>query len=143
MTIGGSVRLASENPFDKPIIDPGILTSDFDIQAMVQAMKDAQTFLSSSPWQAEFKPVPFGDLATATSDESKALFARNNSVTVNHSVGTARMSPAGAPWGVVDSHLNVKGVLGVRVVDASVFVSAWCTTWKPLFSFTLLIHSPA
>ncbi|KAK7689665.1 hypothetical protein QCA50_007460 [Cerrena zonata] len=120
-TSNGSVTLASDDPFDKPIIDPRILTSDFDIQAMVQAINDAQTFLASSSWQAEFKPVPFGDLATATTDEAKAAFARNNSVTVNHPGGTARMSPYGAPWGVVDSNLRLKMALGVRIVDASVF----------------------
>lgn len=117
------MTLASDDPFAQPIIDPGILSSEFDIQAMVQSINDAQTFLSSSPWKAQFKPVPFGDLATSTSNEAKALFARNNSVTVNHAIGTARMSPTDAAWGVVDSELKLKGVVGVRVVDASVFVS--------------------
>ena len=118
------MTLASDDPFDKPLIDPGILTSDFDIKAMVQAINDAQTFLSSPAWQSEFKPTPFGDLATSDTDKAKALFARNNSITVNHPAGTARMSPADASWGVVDSSLKLKGAEGVRVVDASIFVRA-------------------
>ncbi|KAI0077524.1 aryl-alcohol-oxidase from pleurotus Eryingii [Panus rudis PR-1116 ss-1] len=120
-TSRGSVTLASSDPFAKPVINPAVLTSNFDIQAMVQAIKDAQTFLAASPWQAQFKPVPFGDLAAATTDDAKADFARKNSVTVNHPAGTARMSPANANWGVVDSNLNLKGAQGVRIVDASIF----------------------
>ncbi|KAI0077532.1 aryl-alcohol-oxidase from pleurotus Eryingii [Panus rudis PR-1116 ss-1] len=120
-TSRGTVTLNTTNPFDKPIIDPQLLVSDFDIAAMVQAIDDAASFLASGPWQKTFKPVPFGDLANATTFEAKAQFARNNSVTVNHPAGTARMSPANASWGVVDSKLQLKGASGVRVVDASIF----------------------
>lgn len=122
---GGSVTLASSDPFADPLINPGYLTSEFDILAMVQALKDAQYFIQASPW-ADFVVSPFGDLANATTDDDLALYARNFSVTVNHSIGTARMSPVGANWGVVDPDLVLKGVKGVRVVDASVFVSYLC-----------------
>ncbi|CAL1710566.1 unnamed protein product [Somion occarium] len=120
-TSRGSVTLASTDPFAKPLINPSILSTNFDIQAMVQAIKDAQTFLNATPWQKDFKPVPFGDLANARTDTDKASFARQNSVTVNHPAGTARMSPANSNWGVVDSQLKLKGAQGVRIVDASVF----------------------
>ncbi|TFK33134.1 aryl-alcohol-oxidase from pleurotus Eryingii [Crucibulum laeve] len=119
-TSRGSVALASTNPFDKPLIDPGILSSDFDIFAMVQSIKDAQTFIQATPW-AGFVTGPFGGLATALTDEEKASFARTLAVTVNHPVGTASMSPSKAKWGVVDSQLLLKGAAGLRIVDASVF----------------------
>lgn len=89
---------------------------------MVQAMNDAQTFLAAEPWQKEFKPIVFGELADAKTDADKAALARKASVTINHPSGTARMSPTNAKWGVVDSELKLKGAKGVRVVDASVFV---------------------
>lgn len=128
----GSVKIASTDPFAKPIIDPAVLSTNFDIQAMVQAMKDAQTFLAASPWQKDFKPVPFGDLANAKSDTDKANFARKTAVTVNHPAGTARMSPATTKTGVVDSQLRVKGAQFLRVVDASVFVRPYQhTTLNP------------
>ncbi|KAK7689613.1 hypothetical protein QCA50_007406 [Cerrena zonata] len=120
-TSRGSVTLASTDPFAKPLINPAVLTTNFDILAMVQAMKDAQTFLAAAPWQQDFKPVAFGDLANAKTDADKATFARNNAVTVNHPAGTARMSSASSKSGVVDSQLRVKGAQFLRVVDASVF----------------------
>lgn len=90
---------------------------------MVQAMKDTQEFFAADAWKADVKPIPFGDLATATTDELLAEYARNNAFTESHPSGTARMSPDNASWGVVDSKLKVKGAQGIRVVDASVFVS--------------------
>ncbi|KAF8514947.1 aryl-alcohol oxidase-like protein [Hysterangium stoloniferum] len=119
-TSRGSVSLASTNPFDQPIIDPAILTTDFDIFAMVQAVKDAQTFIQSSPFQG-FVQGPFGQLAKATTDGLKTTLIRATAETVNHPVGTAAMSPVGASWGVVDPNLLLKGASGLRIVDASIF----------------------
>jgi hypothetical protein len=44
-------------------------------------------------------------------------------MTTWHPVSTAKMSPKGASYGVVDPDLKVKGMKGLRIVDASVFVS--------------------
>ena len=85
-------------------------------------MKDVQTFISASPW-AGFVIGPVGDLANATTDAEKAALARKLAVVFSHPAGTAAMSPVGATWGVVDPDLTVKGVKGLRIVDASVFVS--------------------
>ena len=120
--IGGSVSLASTDPFAAPLINPNVLSTNFDAQAILQSMKDAQTFLAASPWQTDFKPVVWGDLANAKSDSDKISFARKTAVTVNHPAGTAAMSASSAKTGVVDSQLRVKGTQFLRVVDASVFV---------------------
>lgn len=61
-------------------------------------------------------------------DDFKLLnYAQENTQTIWHPVGTARMSPQNASWGVVDPRLRLKKVNGVRVVDASVFVSGSIT----------------
>ncbi|KAH8079085.1 aryl-alcohol-oxidase from pleurotus Eryingii [Cristinia sonorae] len=117
-TSRGTVKLASTDPFAKPLINPNFLGTNFDIKAMVQAIHDALDFMAAPLWQQDFKPVPFGDLASATTDDLKATFAREQSVNVNHPVGTARMSANG---GVVDANLLLKGVSGLRIVDASIF----------------------
>ncbi|KAF9456646.1 aryl-alcohol-oxidase from pleurotus Eryingii [Collybia nuda] len=118
-TSRGTVTTVSRDPFAPPKIDLNIFTTDFDISAMVQVMKDARTLISASPWDG-YIIGPFGELANATTDDQLATFARNNAVTVNHPVGTARISPDNARYGVVDSHLKVKGTSGLRVIDASV-----------------------
>lgn len=115
------MTLASSDPFAKPVINPNYLTSDFDVFTMIQAIKDMKTFVSADPWK-DIIIGPVGQLSTATTDEQLALYARNGSISINHSIGTARMSPFSAKWGVVDPDLAVKGARGLSVVDASVFV---------------------
>lgn len=60
---------------------------------------------------------------TANTDEELNEYIRQNAVSFFHPVATAAMSPVGADWGVVDPDLKVKGVAGLRIVDASVAVS--------------------
>jgi len=64
---------------------------------------------------------PYGGLS-ATSDADIDAYVREQASTMYHPVGTASMTARDAEWGVVDPDLKVKGVEGVRVVDASVFV---------------------
>ena len=65
-----------------------------------------------------------GEGLGAVADDLKLwAYAVKHSVTVNHPMGTLPFSRSGEEEGVLDSELRVKGVQGVRVVDASVFVS--------------------
>ncbi|EEB99127.1 hypothetical protein MPER_01250, partial [Moniliophthora perniciosa FA553] len=114
-TSRGTVKLSSSNPFDPPLIDYGLYTTDFDINAQVEIMKATQDLLSQPQFQGIVEG-PFGGLANATTDQEKAAFARANSRVFNHPSCTATMGSDG----VVDSRLKVKGINGLRVVDASV-----------------------
>lgn len=116
------MTLASTDPFKFPQIDPAFLTTDFDVFAMTQVVKDARTFVASAPFSGLIAG-PFGTMGAAQTDAQIAAAARNSVVTIWHPTSTARMSPKSASWGVVDNTLLVKGVNGLRVVDASVFVS--------------------
>lgn len=115
------MTLASSDPFDKPLLNPNYLSSDFDVLTMVHAIKDMQTFMSTGPWK-DFVIGPIGALVNSTTDEQLQFYARNTSESISHSIGTARMSPFGADWGVVNPDLSVKGTHGLSVVDASIFV---------------------
>ena len=88
---------------------------------MVYAIKAARGFMQSSPWNgvAISRVGPVGEAET---DDEIIAAARANTRTIYHPTSTARMSPEGADWGVVDPQLRVKGANGLRVVDASVFV---------------------
>ncbi|ESK89324.1 aryl-alcohol oxidase [Moniliophthora roreri MCA 2997] len=119
-TSRGSVTLQSTSPFDVPVIDLGMFTTDYDIQSMVQVMKDAEDFISQPQWSG-YMIGPFGDRANLTTDEDYATYARKFSWTVNHGMGTARMGAGGVENGVVGADLLVKGAKGLRIIDASVF----------------------
>ncbi|KAK7473197.1 hypothetical protein VKT23_001295 [Stygiomarasmius scandens] len=114
---GGSVSLNSSNPLDYPLIDFNLLQSDYDLFTLREAYRAAVRFISTPSWAGYILGLP----TNATTDEELNAYIGTNAGHENHPVGTASMSPKGASWGVVDPDLKVKGVDGLRVVDASVF----------------------
>ncbi|KAJ7915654.1 aryl-alcohol oxidase [Mycena leptocephala] len=115
----GELTLKTANPFDQPNINPNLLGSDFDLFVMAEAVRAARNFLSAKAWKG-YVIREFEDLAAATDDAKLREYIKNNSGTVFHPVGTASMSPKGAKFGVVDPDLVVKGISGLRIVDASI-----------------------
>ncbi|KAG6841012.1 hypothetical protein C0991_002642 [Blastosporella zonata] len=115
----GSITIQSNNPFDAPLIDPGLLNTDFDKLAMREAIKGASRFIQAPAWSG-YVDGPAGALADAVDDASIDSYVANNTGTLFHPVGTASMSPKGASSGVTDPDLLVKKVTGLRVVDVSV-----------------------
>ncbi|KAJ7286777.1 pyranose dehydrogenase [Mycena rebaudengoi] len=114
----GSISINSSNPFDPPLIDPGLLASDFDLFTLREALKRAQKFVSAPAWK-NYIIAPTEDLENITS-AALDQHIRNTAVTEQHIVGSAGMSARNAGYGVVDPDLQVKGVSGLRIVDASV-----------------------
>ncbi|KAG6827482.1 hypothetical protein H0H93_015587, partial [Arthromyces matolae] len=115
----GYVTLKTANPFDDPLIDPGLLTSGYDKLALREAVKAAMRFVAAPAW-TDYIIRPDLGLQYVTTDAELDQFILQW-VTINfHGVGTASMSAKGANHGVVDPDLRVKGCLGLRVVDASV-----------------------
>ncbi len=118
----GTIRLASADPTDKPLIDPQYLTDPdgIDEQTLLAGLAvceriidtDAMRSVTTGGW---IQPVG-GERMTAA--ERAELSLRRYSHTLYHPVGTARMGvDEGA---VVDPELRVRGVDGLRVADASV-----------------------
>ncbi|KAH9056445.1 alcohol oxidase [Lactarius vividus] len=114
------VTLNSASPWQAPLIDPALLNTKFDIVTIREAIKAARRFAASPGWGG-YVIGPFGDLATAKTDAELEAYARRNAATVFHPVGTAAMGPGYSSTAVVDPYLAVKGAIGLRVVDASVF----------------------
>ncbi|SFU21955.1 GMC family oxidoreductase N-terminal domain-containing protein [Mesorhizobium sp. YR577] len=113
----GSVRLASADPFAKPLIDPSYLSEQADVETLVSGLRIAHRMVASSvlaSWAETIYPSP------DASDEELAAHIRADVGTVFHPVGTARMGSADDANAVVDSELRVRGVEGLRVADASV-----------------------
>ncbi|KZT03822.1 GMC oxidoreductase [Laetiporus sulphureus 93-53] len=116
----GSVTLASADPFDAPLIDPGLLSNPYDVLAAVQAVNQSRQFLSAPTWDDYIlREAP--DLAAAQSEAELEAYVRKGTTTIWHPVGTARMGAPDDELAVLTSDLRVKGAQGLRVVDASIF----------------------
>ncbi|KAK1219931.1 hypothetical protein PQX77_017325 [Marasmius sp. AFHP31] len=113
----GSVTINSTNPLDHPVINYNLLTSEYDLFVLREAFRQSNRFLSHPVWKDYLISPP----TNATTDDEINAYIRANAGPMNHPIGTAAMSAKHARDGVVDPHLRVKGVDGLRVVDASVF----------------------
>jgi choline dehydrogenase len=90
---------------------------------MGEAVKAILRFLGAPAFSTHVSG-PFGpSFQNATNDASIESYVRGLTTTIFHPVGTASMSPQTAKTGVVNPDLTVKGTVGLRIVDASVFVS--------------------
>ncbi|KAG2009554.1 aryl-alcohol oxidase [Coprinopsis cinerea AmutBmut pab1-1] len=113
----GSVTINTTDAYQDPLIDLGFLTDRFDIEAMKEGVRLAKRFFSGPAWDGYI-----GAYRGADPDNHRAFEQafRSSAFGVWHPVGTAAMSAKGAKAGVVDPDLRVKGVKGLRIVDASV-----------------------
>jgi choline dehydrogenase-like flavoprotein len=109
----GSVKLSSSNPLAPALVDPNYLTEPRDIRVLAEGVTIAREIGAAAgfaDWrESEVYPGPAWANATGWHD-----FIRRAANSFNHHVGTCRIGA------VVDEALRVKGVSGLRVVDASV-----------------------
>ncbi|MBG6082405.1 choline dehydrogenase [Rubrivivax gelatinosus] len=114
----GWVLAASPDALQAPRIQPRYLSAPEDRRAAVAALHAARAIVATPPMRAlvhhEHKP----GLAAHEGDDSLLAFARREGATIFHPVGTCRMGADEAA--VVDAALRVRGLQGLRVVDASV-----------------------
>ncbi|KFN50955.1 GMC family oxidoreductase [Arenimonas composti] len=117
----GRLSLVSANPGDKPHIDAGYLTDPegFDLKTMVEAVHLSREILAQ-PAFAPFRGDEIYPGAGVRDEAGIVAFIRRKAESVYHPVGTCRMGPADAADSVVDPQLRVRGVAGLRVIDASV-----------------------
>ena len=116
----GSVRLASADPRDPPLIDPGFLTDPADLEVLAQAVALARE-IGAAPQLSEWRQREVFPGPGVMHRKRLRDFARRAANSFHHPVGTCRMGTDEAA--VVDLALQVRGVPGLRVVDASVMPS--------------------
>ncbi|KAF4610917.1 hypothetical protein D9613_007239 [Agrocybe pediades] len=115
-TSRGSVTINSSDPFAAPLIDPNMLSTEFDVAGLIESIRSVRRFVSAPAWDGYIAT----SVTNATTDAELEAFVRSTTSTLFHPVGTAAMSAKDAGYGVVDPDLRVKGVDGLRIVDASV-----------------------
>ncbi|GLS16550.1 GMC family oxidoreductase [Hydrogenophaga electricum] len=115
----GHVRIRSARFEDAPAIAPNYLSTAADRQVAADSLRVTRRIVGQ-PALAKYRPEEFKPGPQYQSDEELARLAGDIASTIFHPVGTTRMGPAGDPMAVLDSRLRVRGVAGLRVVDAGV-----------------------
>lgn len=118
-TSRGSIHLSGPDAASAPDIRPNYLATDVDRQVAVDSLKWTRRILSQ-PAFAAFNPQEHKPGAHIVSDEDLLVAAGDLGTTIFHPVSTARMGADGDRFAVTDERLRVRGVDGLRVVDASI-----------------------
>jgi choline dehydrogenase len=113
----GHIRLASADPAQPPVIDPGYLTAESDLPPLLVGIRIAERLLETDALRP-YVGRPMAPWPGKVDDATLTQLARDQAQTAFHPVGTCRMGTDDGA--VVDGQLRVHGLDGLRVVDASV-----------------------
>jgi choline dehydrogenase len=118
----GEVRIHSPRAEDAPRIAPNYLSTERDRLIAANSLRLTRK-IAAQPALAHYRPQEWKPGPQFESDDDLARLAGDIGTTIFHPVGTCRMGRADDVNAVVDPHLRVRGVAGLRVVDASVMPS--------------------
>lgn len=116
----GELRLASTDPLQQPLIDPGYLSDPADTEFLIEAIGMIREIMSSKTIAGDVteEHAPGPEFADETALRRELP---NRIHSVYHPVGTCRMGVD--ERAVVDPQLRVRGIEGLRVADASIMPS--------------------
>lgn len=113
----GDIHIQSKDPMVPPAIRFNFMSSTYDREGTVAAMRKARELFSTSPLAEavgeEIAPGP-----ECQTDDEMVEWIKNNAETTYHPIGTCKMGSD--PMAVVDENLKVHGINGLRVADASI-----------------------
>ncbi len=115
----GSVGLRSSDPMDDPAIFPNYLAAEEDRRALREGVKIVRD-VAAQPALTKLHAGECAPGAAVSTDADIDAWIRREAETIYHPVGTCRMGAADDAGVVVDGSLKVRGLVGLRVVDASV-----------------------
>ena len=116
-TSRGHVRITSRDPEKHPAITLNYLATKEDCEVAVQGMRFTRRIMADEAL-ARFQPIEWLPGSQITSDDDMLDAARDIGTTIFHPVGTCAMGSN--ELAVVDDRLRVRGIRGLRVIDASV-----------------------
>jgi choline dehydrogenase len=113
----GTIMARSNDPLARPAIRPNYLSAASDVRALLAGTAHARRIFAAPPLarHSAAETMPGADIQ---SEEALTAFLRHAGTNLHHPVGTCRMGED--PMAVVDSRLRVRGLEGLRVIDASV-----------------------
>jgi len=118
-TSRGHVRIQSADFKVAPSISPNYLDTEEDRKVAADSLRQVRDIMAKPAMQG-YAPEEFKPGTQYQSDEELARLAGDIASTIFHPVGTVKMGREDDPTAVLDPHLRLKGVTGLRVVDASV-----------------------
>jgi choline dehydrogenase len=116
-TSRGSVRIRSNRFEDAPSIAPHYLSTAEDRQVAADSLRLTRAIVAQ-PALAPYHPTEWKPGVQYQGDEELARLAGDIATTIFHPVGTTKMGRDDDPQAVLDSRLRVRGIAGLRVVDA-------------------------
>jgi choline dehydrogenase-like flavoprotein len=128
-TSRGSVTISSKDPAAQPVIDPNFYATEADRVAVRAAFRQVMRFFQDTPEgkdmaETELPPAGYPKLTSSSTDDEFDARVKRVGSTIFHPGGTAAMGK------VVDTELKVKGIEGLRVVDASVLPIPLCAHYQ-------------
>jgi len=117
-TSRGTIHIPSPDPYAKPIIDPNYLATPEDQLVAADAIRVTRRLMKQAALK-QFNPDEYVPGESA-GEEDLARVAGDIGTTIFHPVGTAKMGSDTDTMAVVDARLKVRGIQGLRVIDASV-----------------------
>ncbi|QIP11564.1 choline dehydrogenase [Spirosoma aureum] len=114
----GYVGLRSNNPLDAPLIQPNYLEHEDDKMVLINGIRQALTVMQADAFDSYRLRIQTP--TDYSSDDALWQHILQQLETVYHPVGTCKMGPDQDEMAVVDTNLRVRGVEGLRVVDASI-----------------------
>ncbi|MCO4094349.1 MAG: choline dehydrogenase [Acidovorax sp.] len=116
-TSRGTVNIKSPDFKAAPAIAPNYLSTPEDRQVAADSLRVTRRIVAQ-PALARYQPQEWKPGVQFESDEDLARLAGDIATTIFHPVGTTKMGRDGDPMAVLDSQLRVRGIAGLRVVDA-------------------------
>jgi choline dehydrogenase len=113
----GWIRLASNNPLAKPLVNPNYLGVDSDLERLVQGVKIARQIFGTRAFASWVRQELVPGVGVH-SDEQLRAYVRNSADSYHHQAGSCKMGLD--DLAVVDPQLHVHGITGLRIADASV-----------------------
>ena len=114
----GAVRLASADPLERPRFTLNMLAVRSDLATLVEAVRIARA-VAGQPALAPYRGDELAPGPAASDDAAIEAWIRRTAMTALHPASTCAMGTR--PDSVLDPELRVRGIEGLRVVDASAF----------------------